>query len=155
MSTGITIIKAALGEIGQDSEQTEAQAVDLVNAVNTLNSMLAIWETNDIDMKLTMIAVAADELSEPIDAFNGIVQLLALERAPRYSSGGVSVVSPQLQNNANRNYEFIRGKYGIKNLERPKRKVSGTLPRGAGQTRGFKPQIFHDGGDANREVGSN
>jgi len=153
MSTGIEIIKDALGEIGQDSEQTEAQAIDLAKGLRKLNSMLAIWETWDIDMKITPIDVAGDELSEPLDARNGIVQMLALELAPPYANGG-NIVSPQLQANANRNFEFIRGKYGIGNPDRPKRKVSSTLPRGAGNTRGFKPQVFYDGGEDNREIGS-
>lgn len=146
MSSGAQIIQAALREIGIDSPQTPAQATDLVFAVKTLNSMLGIWETWDIELNTTPITVIADELGEPEDAYNGIVQNLALELAGPYSNGG-AVISPVLEQNARRNFSFIRGKYGVKNKDRPKRKLSSTTPLGAGDTRGVKP-IVYVGGDS-------
>lgn len=143
MSAGTEIIEFALKEIGANSIAAPADAESIVIGRDTLNSMLQMWLSIGIDLGIVPLDAPGDELGEPLDATQAIIDNLAVELAPNFDNGKV-VVSPTLRNNARRNYETIKSLY--QTLSIPDKVLSSTLPRGAGNTRGVRRQVFEGSG---------
>lgn len=139
MSTGTVIIQDALRMIGAHSTVAPAEAEAIVLGMTVLNSMLQRWTSQDIDIQTTPLEVPGDELSEPNDARNAIVENLALLLSPNFSNGD-SIVSPTLRSNANVDYNLVKALYWCGNI--PDKVVSATLPKGAGNSKGVLRETF-------------
>lgn len=139
MSTGTAIIERALEAIGAHSAVSPASPASIVLGKEKLNSMLELWLTLGIIIGFTPLDVSGDELNEPNDTTNGIIDNLAIELAPNFDNGKV-VVSVELRRNAVRNFNHIKNLY--QNVTVPSKVVSSTLPVGAGNTRGSNGRVF-------------
>lgn len=127
MSSGTAIIQTALQKIGAYSVVSPPQPESITLARDALNSMLALWLKKGIDLGVNVIAAAGDELGEPLDARNAIIDNLAPEIAPFF---GGSVVSNDLSIQARTGYNDIARLYRV--IEIPEKVVSSTMPMGAG-----------------------
>lgn len=142
MSTGTEIAKAALQKIGAHSVASPANPEAIESARKSLNSMLEMWLTDDIRIGFTPLDVVADDLNEPADARNGIVNNLAIELLADFPglnqpAGLVSAARSQKA--------MIKKFYQSHSI--PKRRVSGTLPRGEGNNQRWNrrdDRIFFD-----------
>jgi|GEM_PF-3356544 hypothetical protein len=141
MSSGTEIITAALQKIGAHSVASPASPEAIVDAKSILNSMLQMWQSDRIDMGVVPLDAPGDELSEPMDAKLGIIYNLAIMLAPDFSNGK-QVVSPELSRGARIGYTFIKKMY--QPVVIPQKKVSSTMPMGAGSTRGVWRSTFVD-----------
>lgn len=139
MSTGTAIIERALEAIGAHSIVSPASPNSIVLGMEKLNSMLEMWLTLGITIGFTPLEVPGDELNEPNDTKNGIIDNLAVELAPNFDNGKV-VVSPALRQNAIRNFNHIKNLY--QSVTVPTKVVSSTLPVGAGNSRGVNSRVF-------------
>jgi len=139
MSSGTEIVQAALKEIGAHSIVAPADPESILVGKNTLNSMLQIWLSQCIDLGIVPLDASGEELGEPADSTQVIIDNLAIALAPNFDNGD-NVVSAELRNNARRGFVRLRGLYQI--LTIPDKVVSSTLPRGAGNDRGFRTKVF-------------
>lgn len=139
MSSGTELIHAALKRIGAHSVVSPADPETVDTARNTLNSMLEGWRSKGIDMGTVPINAPGDEVSEPLDVRQAIIDNLAMLLAPNKSSGK-PVVSPELRVAAASGMRSIRVLYQKINV--PNKKVSSTMPMGAGSTRGVWASNF-------------
>ena len=139
MSTGTAIIERALQKIGAHSIVQPSNPEDIVIGMNALNSMLETWLTQGIDIGVTPLDVPGDELNEPTDTQNGIINNLAIELAPDFDNGKL-VVSADLRRNAKTGFQSIKNLY--QKVTIPKKVVSSTLPVGAGNSRGINRRVF-------------
>lgn len=133
MTTGTKIIESALKKIGAHSIAAPADPESIELGMETLNSMLQLWLSQEIDLGIVPLKAPGDELGEPLDARQAIIDNLAVLSAPNYDNG-TGIVSGTLQGAANRGYTSIENLY--QNVSIPNKVVSSTLPRGAGNNRG-------------------
>lgn len=143
MSIGTSIIKAALKEIGADSvaQPDDSEAVEI--GMNVLNSMYQLWLSQRIDLGIVPLEVPGDELGEPLDSRQVIIDNLAIALAPNFDNGN-TVVSNALISRANLGYAIIKRLY--QRLTIPDKVISSTLPTGAGNTRGRFNNTFAGSG---------
>ena len=87
MSDGTVIIKAALKEIGAHSIAAPADPESVEVGMNTLNSMLQIWLSQGIDLGIVPLETPGDELSEPLETTQAIIDNLAIGLAPNFDNG--------------------------------------------------------------------
>ena len=87
MSSGTELIKEALQEIGADSIVASANPEVIESGRVKLRSLIQYWTTQGIDLGLTPIDAAGDEVSEPLDARQAIVDNLALMLEPSLDNG--------------------------------------------------------------------
>lgn len=146
MSSGTEIIQAALQRLGAHSVLSPAGPEAIATGRDYLNGMLQSWESIYIDMGCAPLNAPGDELSEPMDARNAIIDNLALQLAPEFDNGK-QVVSGDLRARAKAGLLNIKKLY--QKLEVPKKRVSSTMPVGAGSSRGDHTSIFIEG---NREI---
>ena len=145
MSSGTQIILDALKEIGAHSIANPAGGETISDVKRKLDSMLQMWLTDGIDLGVLPINLPAEELNEPMDARNAIVQNLAIEASPLFDNG-VAIVSEALRSNARSNYLKIKDHYQIVTI--PRKVVSSTLPMGAGNRRGgYSNTFFSEGSE--------
>lgn len=144
MSTGTDIIQQALEEIAGHSVAAPASPEDIVRGVKKLNSMLQLWEDENIFLNATPIDAPGDEVNEPMSTTNGIANNLALYLSPSKGSGK-RVVSKELKDNARRDFNKIKSIYKVVTI--PDKVVSSTLPKGAGnrQYGGWSETFFAKG----------
>ena len=142
MSIGTEIIQDALKRIGAHSIAQPAAPETILEGMEVLNSMLQLWRSKSIFLEVVPLKVPGEELSEPIDARNAIVNNLALELAPDFEDGK-SVVSPQLKANASAGMIDISRIY--RNITIPNKVPSATLPRGVGNDFGIGNRKFFNG----------
>jgi hypothetical protein len=138
VTTGTVIIERALEAIGAHSVVSPAMETAIVSGKEKLNSMLETWLSYNIEIGFVPLAVPPDNLNEPADTTNGIINNLALELAPSFDNGKV-IVSPQLERNARIGYAQIKNLY--QRVDIPAKGVSATLPRGAGSRSGFVGRV--------------
>ena len=100
-----------------------------------LNSMMEMWQTLNIDIGTTPLENPGDNLNEPPDARNAIINNLALELAPSFDNGQ-NVVSRVLENRASAGFQHVRNLYQVHTI--PPVVVSSTLPVGAGNEAAFR-----------------
>ena len=141
MSSGTFIIESALKRIGAASVVQPAAPETIVEGRDVLKSMLQLWKTQGIELGFVPLDAPGDELGEPLDARNAIIDNLALMLAPDFDNGRGNV-SEQLKNNARNGYAWIKQTY--RKLEVPKKGVSSTTPRGIGNINGVNSRIFFD-----------
>lgn len=136
MSTGTEVIKDALRRIGVESMAQEAGPEEIIDAMKVLNNMLQMWQSQGIQIGIVPLQDPGDQLSEPADSRNAIVDNLAVMVAPNYDNGE-TIVSGNLHANAKKGYNWVKTLYQ-KFRVAPKR-VSSTMPLGAGNKRwGFR-----------------
>jgi len=131
MSSGTSIIQKALRKIGAFSPVLPSQEDSTIIGRDALNAMLQQWLSEGIDLGIPPLDAPGNELNEPRDSTNAIVNNLALELAPDFN------VNPSLRliTNAQRDFAAIKRLY--QKLTIPDKVVSSTLPRGAGNQRVF------------------
>ena len=101
--------------------------------------MLMLWLSEGIDIGIVPLDAPGDELGEPLDARNAIIDNLALRLSPDFDNGE-SIVSQQLMSNAKREFTLIRNLY--QKVVIPLKIVSSTLPLGQGNRTGFLRRIY-------------
>ena len=139
MSTGTEIIQEALERIGAHSIVMSAEADSIVKGKNALNSMLQLWISWGIDIQTVPLNAPGDELSEPIDAREAIIDNLAIKIAPMFDNGE-TIVSPDLRANARLGFKMVKTLY--QRITISKTKPSSLLPRGAGNSKGNESPVF-------------
>jgi hypothetical protein len=139
MSTGTTIIQSALKEIGAHSIAAPSDPESIEIGMKSLNSMLQLWLSQDIDLGVVPLSAPGDELGEPADSTQVIIDCLAIILGPNFDNGG-PVVSGELKNSSRRGYNRLKGLY--QKLTIPNKAVSSTLPRGAGNRRYLDAPVF-------------
>ena len=144
MTIGTAIIERALQKIGVHSKFSPASPESFVLGMENLNSMLELWLSKNIQIGFTPLEAPGDELNEPPDATNAIVNKLAIQLAPDFDNG-VEIVSSSLARNAN--VQMIEIKRIYQKLTVPCKVVSSTLPTGQGNQRwGWRRTYFPKGG---------
>ena len=139
MSSGTEIIQKALKRIGAHSFAMPALPESIVEGRDTLNSLLQLWLSQGIDLKTVPLDAPGDELGEPLDTKEAIIDNLAIALAPNFDNGKL-IVSESLKRNAIFGKSLIQGIY--QNVVIPDKVVSGTLPLGQGSRRRFSNRIF-------------
>lgn len=143
MSSGTAIILSSLELIGAHSVVAPADSGSIEKGMFTLNSMLQLWLSQDIDLGIVPLQAPGDELGEPLDARQAIIDNLSVALGPNFDNGD-NVVSQTLRNNANRGFTSIENLYQIVTI--PNKVISSTLPRGAGNNRGSLNNPFAGSG---------
>ena len=144
MTIGTAIIERALQKIGVHSKFSPASPESFVLGMENLNSMLELWLSKNIQIGFTPLETPGDELNEPPDTTNGIVDNLAIQLAPDFDNGQ-EVVSASLARNAN--IQMIEIKRIYQKIIVPPKVVSSTLPTGQGNQRlGRNRNFFPKGG---------
>ena len=138
MSTGTQTIQNAGKLLGVFSAAQPADPQFLVDAMHKLNAMIQMLESDGINLGIVPLEVPADDLGEPIDATLAIEENLAIILSPLFDNGKV-IVSPDLRVNAKIHLEILRDSQPV---VIPKKVVSSTLPRGAGNNRGGRRRVF-------------
>jgi hypothetical protein len=150
MSTGTEIIQGAMERIGAHSIHQPAEPEDIIKGMSILNSMLQLWISWGVDIQTVPIDAPGQDLSEPPDAKNAIMDNLAIYMAPNFDNGKL-IVSPTLMANATRGITQIRTLY--RKFKIPRKRPSSTLPRGAGNSKGsFRRDIFFGDDESTREL---
>lgn len=104
METANSVIKDALQEILVQANEQPVQSVDFTTAVRYLNRMMAAWAANGLPLGYTKVANAADPITVPDGAIEGIVFNLALRLSTQYDIQ----FAPELKSNAAEGLKTIR-----------------------------------------------
>lgn len=139
MSSGTEIIQQALKRIGAHGITQPAAPETIVVGRDILNSMLQMWLSEGIDLGIVPLDAPGEELGEPLDARNAIIDNLALWLSPDFDNGE-NIVSEQLMSNARKGKNIIRNLY--QDVVIPLKIVSSTLPVGQGNRTGFLRRVF-------------
>lgn len=139
MSSGTFIIQSAYQRIGAHSLAAPATPEAIEAGQFILNSMMQLWLSENIDLGTVPLNAPGDELSEPGDSTNAIIDNLSLLLAPNFDNGR-PIVSPQLKTNAKFGKALIRNLY--QQITIPEKVVSSTLPVGQGGRRDFLWRTF-------------
>ena len=136
MSIGTDLIKDAYTEVGANSQLKAVSEFDVEFARRKLQRMMQEWIDDDMDFGFTATEFASDEVSIPVSVEEAVVTNLAL----RLVSSKGRPASQDLKAAASVSLSNLRDRYQSK--ESADRIVSGTMPLGAGNTRGIKPRVF-------------
>jgi len=140
MSTGTAIIQDAMKKIGAHSLVDPATTEGLIDGLSVMNSMLQLWQSQGIKFEFIPITTPGEELFEPIDTRNAIVNNLAIEMSPLFDNGD-DIVSPRLKALADSDYEWVKTLYQV--IIIPNKVASSLLPRGAGNSKGVFRRVFN------------
>lgn len=141
MSSGTFIIQSGYKRIGVHSVVRPASSEDIEDGRLILNSMLQGWESKDIFLGIVPLNLEGDELGEPPDATNAIIDNFAVKVAPNFDNGK-TIVSTDLKDNARAGMALLNGLFRV--TEMPQKKISSTTPRGSGHGRHHDDRIFMD-----------
>jgi hypothetical protein len=141
MSDGTTLIQSSLKLIGAHSIYAPADAESIEVSLGTLNSMLQLWLSQGIELNISPLNAVGEEVGEPLDTRQAIINNLAVMLAPNF---GIANVPNQLKVNANLSYIAIKALYQVFTV--PDKVVSSTLPRGAGNNRGRSSRVYAGAG---------
>jgi len=144
MSAGTFVIESALKRIGAHSLIQPADAETITEGRDILNSMVQLWLSWGIDIGIVPLDAPGDELGEPLDVRNAIIDNLALMLSPDFDNGG-NIVSPQLKSNARNGFQIVKQLYRKSIV--PRKQVSGTTPRGQGNIIGVNSRTFFTEGE--------
>ena len=144
MSSGTFIITSALKRIGAASIVQPAAPETITEGRDILKSMLQLWQSWGIELGVAPLDAPGDELGEPLDSRNAIIDNLALMLAPDFDNGRGNV-SAQLKANARNGLAQVKQIY--RTLVVPPRQVSSTTPRGQGNAGGISERIFFKDGE--------
>lgn len=151
MSTGTELIQDAGRMVGAHSTVSPMDSDAILVGMTALNGMLQMWTSQNIKVPFTPLEAPGDQFGEPADARNAIVGKLALQIAPNfYSEKGI--VFPELSANAMRDYNIVKSLYWSGSI--PKKVVSATLPKGAGNSKGILREVFFGPGGTLNDSGS-
>lgn len=139
MSTGTFLVQSGLKRIGAASIVQPAAPETIIEGFGILKSMVASWASWGIDLRLSPLNVPGDEIGEPLDSTNAIIDNLALRLAPDFDNGRGNV-SEQLKANARIGLAQVKQSY--RPLSVPPRQISSTAPRGQGNARGFRRRTY-------------
>jgi len=142
MTIGTVLIEDALRRIGAHSIASPAEPETIVDGMDILNSMLQNWMSWGLNIQTIPIAEPGEEVSEPIDAKNAIIDNLAVLMSPNFDNG-ISVVSEQLRTNARMGFNQVKTLYTKFTI--PNKVPSSTLPLGAGNSKGRLRFVFFRG----------
>lgn len=139
MSTGTALVQDGARLIGAHSILNPLDTDSLQVGFVALNNMMALWLSQGIDIGHVPLETVSDEMAEPGDTRNAIIEQLAIQLAP-YFFTGQSVVSADLRSIANRDYRLVKRIYQV--LTIPFKVVSATLPKGEGNSKGIDRRVF-------------
>jgi len=142
MSTGTIIIQDALSNIGAHSVIRPASPESISIGLRRLQGMMELWLSQGIKLGVTPLIAPGDELNEPGDTTQVIVNKLSIELSPLFNNGK-QVTTPGVRLNAKLGFATLKQLY--QTVIVPCKSVSGTLPRGEGGTRGRNPRPFFIG----------
>ena len=108
MSDGTTLIQSSLKLIGAHSIYAPADAESIEVSLGTLNSMLQLWLSQGIELNISPLNAVGEEVGEPLDTRQAIINNLAVMLAPNF---GIANVPNQLKINANLSYIAIKALY--------------------------------------------
>lgn len=127
MSTGLKIVHGALQRIGAHSPIRPAGPEAIETSKDTLNSMIAMWQDDNIEFGAVPLNAVGDEFSEPLGLTNTVMDNLAILLQPQFPGTQISV---KLESNANKGYQDLLTK--AQEITIPKQVVRETLPIGQG-----------------------
>lgn len=139
MSTGTILVQDALSNIGAHSTIRPASPSTIQLGFRRLTAMMELWLSQGIKLGVTPLVAPGDQLNEPDDTTEAIVDNLSLKLIPPFNNGK-RVVTAELRLNARLSMATVKQLYQI--VVVPCKSVSGTLPRGEGGTRGRRPREF-------------
>lgn len=139
MSSGTEIIESALKLIGAHSIAAPADPESIELGMKTLNSMLQLWLSQQIDLGISPLEAPGNEVGEPLDTTQAIIDNLAVSLSPNFSNG-TAIVSSELRANAVNGYNQTKSLYQVFTI--PNKVVSSTLPRGAGNKSASNTRTF-------------
>jgi len=142
MSTGTIIIQDSLSNIGAHSVIRPAGPESISIGLRRLTGMMELWLSDSILLGVTPLVAPGDELNEPTDATQVIINKLSIELSPLFNNGK-QVTTPEVRLNAKLGFATIKKLYQTVTI--PCKRVSGTLPRGEGGTRGRNSRTFFIG----------
>jgi len=141
MTTGTKIIHGALSRIGAHSPVRPAPPETMEVSKDMLNSMIAMYQDDNIEFGAVPLDDVGAELSEPLGLTNTIMDNLSLKLHPLFPG---AQISPELRVSANKGYQDMIVKYQTITIPQPK--VRGTLPLGQGnKTRSTSGTFFNSG----------
>ncbi len=129
MTTGTALTQRARRKIGAFSPIAPSGDDASIIVFAALNSMIQQWLSQNIAIGISPMEDIANDLEEPLDITEVIVDNLAVLIAPNFE-GGKPNVSQALQDNARRGYAAMRNSYQTVSI--PNKVVSSTLVQGAG-----------------------
>ena len=136
MSTATDLITDAYIELVVHSEVKPVSSFAIEFGRRKFQAMLQEWISDDMDFGFSATEFVSDETSIPLDMETAITTNLAIRLAPSVGK----VASQTLLSNAAISLQTVKDQYQSK--EAADRIVSGTMPLGAGNTRGIKPPVF-------------
>ena len=136
MSSGTRIVTDALAAGGISSSVVPNDSEQLDVGFRRLMSMMNIWLSWGIVLGFTPIDAIGQELDEPEDAYNAIVDNLAVSMLHFYRIP----ITQELK--ANARVGLIQVKTLYQELTIPSKIPSSTLPRGQGNAKGIDAQVF-------------
>lgn len=141
MSTGTFIITKAYARIGAYTVFNIPPTEAIIDGMTALNGMLDRWRSKFIDLPFINIDVPGQQLAEPVDATEAIIDNLAIQLSTSYSSGSLNLVSQELRTNAKVGLIDLKKAYRCQPI--PKFTLSSTTPVGQGNVDGlFNRRVF-------------
>lgn len=141
MSSGTFIITEGYKRFGAYTVFNAPPNEAIISGMKQLNGMLDRWRSKYIDLPFTNLTVPGEQLGEPVDATEAIIDNLALQLSSNYSSGNLSIVSQELRRNARVGLNDLKVAYRC--LPIPNFILSSTTPVGQGNINGlFTRRIF-------------
>jgi len=144
MTTGTTIGQDALAQSGAHSVASPAGAESIELGRKRLNSICEGWLSEGFEFGFTPLKVAGDNLNEPNDITNAIIDNLAIDLAPAFDNG-IRIVSDSLKASAAKGLARMDRLY--RRIEIPRKVVSSMLPRGQGNRRSGNTRTFFQPGE--------
>jgi len=130
MSSSTDIITKAYKRIGAYTVFNIPPDEAIIEGMEALNGMLDRWRSKFINIPFVNIDVPGQELAEPVDATEAIIDNLAIQLSSNFSNGSLVVVSQDLRTNAR--VGFIDLKKAYRCMPIPKFTLSSTTPVGQG-----------------------
>ena len=141
MSTGTFIITKAYKRIGAYTVFNTPPDEAIVEGMEALNGMLDRWRSKFLDLPFVNLDIPGGQLAEPVDATEAIIDNLAIQLAPNYSSGSLTVVSNELRTNARVGFNDLKKAYRCQPIA--SFTLSSTTPVGQGNVDGlFNRRVF-------------
>jgi len=136
MSSATELITDAYTELVVHSQVKPVSSFAIEFGRRKFQAMMQEWIDNDMDFGFSATEFVSDETSIPVGLETAISTNLAVRLAPSVGK----VANSTLLANAAISLQTVKDQYQSK--EAADRIVSGTMPLGAGNTRGIKPPVF-------------